>query len=105
MEKLNWMTFSFQIHYKLLGTIYDGKLKFQYHIENLFKKASLKLSARSRVAPFVNLTRFYLMPFFQSQLSYCPLVWMYHSRTLYNKINKLHERRLRLIYNDNHSTF
>ena len=56
MEKLNWITFSFQIHYKLLGTIYDGKLKFQYHIENLFKKASLKLSALLRVAPFVNLT-------------------------------------------------
>ena len=35
--------------------IFDDKLKFQYHIENLCKKASLKLSALSRVAPFVDL--------------------------------------------------
>ena len=37
---------------KLLGIIFDDKLKFQYHIENFCKKASLKLSALSRVIPF-----------------------------------------------------
>ena len=41
----------------------------------------------------------------QSQLSYWPLVWMCHSRTRNNKRNWLHERCLRLIYNDKHSTF
>ena len=40
-----------------------------------------------------------------SQFSYCPLVWMCHSRTLNNKINKLHERALRLVYDDRQSTF
>ena len=40
-----------------------------------------------------------------SQFSYCPSVWMPHSRTLNNKINKLHERALRLVYDDRHSTF
>ena len=30
---------------------------------------------------------------------------MCHSRTLNSKINRLHERSLRLIYNDKHSTF
>ena len=30
---------------------------------------------------------------------------MFHSRTLNNKINKLHERALRLVYNDQKSTF
>ena len=43
--------------------------------------------------------------FIMSQFSYCPLVWMCHSRTLNNKINKLHERALRLAYDDRHSTF
>ena len=33
-----------------------------------------------------------------SQFSYCPLVWMFHSRTLNNRINKLHEKALRLVY-------
>ena len=40
-----------------------------------------------------------------SQFSYCPLVWMCHSRTLNNKINNLHERALRLVYDDRQSTF
>ena len=39
-----------------------------------------------------------------SRFSYCPLVWMCHSRTLNNKINKLHERALRLVYDDRQST-
>ena len=43
--------------------------------------------------------------FFKSQFSYCPLSWMFHSRTLNNKINRLHERCLRIIYNDNTSSF
>ena len=42
---------------KLLGIISDDKLKCQYHIENLRKKASLKLSSLSRVALFVDLPR------------------------------------------------
>ena len=40
-----------------------------------------------------------------SLFSYCPLVWMCHSRTLNNKINNLHERTLRLVYDDRQSTF
>ena len=43
--------------------------------------------------------------FFKSQFSYCPLSWMFHSRTLNNKINRLHERCLCIIYNDNTSSF
>ena len=43
--------------------------------------------------------------FFKSQFSYCPLVWMCHSRTINNKINHLHERCLRLIYNNKISSF
>ena len=82
-------------------------MKFQYHTENVCKNASLQLSALSRVAPFANLPQKKILfnAFFQSQFSYCPLVWMYHSKTLNNKINRLHERCLRLIYNDKHSTF
>ena len=34
--------------------------------------------------------------FFNSQLNYCLLVWMFHSRTFNNNINKLHETCLRL---------
>ena len=43
--------------------------------------------------------------FITSQFSCRPLVWMCHSRNVDNKINKLQERALRLVYNDRHSTF
>ena len=32
----------------------------------------------------------------KSQLGYCSLVWMFHSRSLNNKINFLHERALKV---------
>ena len=38
--------------------------------------------------------------FITSQFSYCPLVWMSHSRTMNNIINKIHEKTLRLVYKD-----
>ena len=38
--------------------------------------------------------------FIESQFNYCPLVWMFHNRTLNNKINRLHERALRIVYKD-----
>ena len=43
--------------------------------------------------------------FFNSQFNYCPLVWMFHSRSVNNKINRLHERVLRIVYNDFKSSF
>ena len=43
--------------------------------------------------------------FVESQFSYCPLIWMFHSRGLNNKINRTHERVLRIIFNDKSSAF
>ena len=40
-----------------------------------------------------------------SPVSYCPLVWMFHSRGESNKVNRIYERCLRLIYHDKKSTF
>ena len=42
--------------------------------------------------------------FFTLQFSYCPLIWMCHSRTNKRKINMLHGRCL-IIYNDKQSSF
>ena len=43
--------------------------------------------------------------FINSQFGYCPLVWMCHSRGLNNRINKIQEKALRIVYNDHISTF
>ena len=43
--------------------------------------------------------------FITSQFNYCPLIWMFHSRQLNNRINKIQERALRLVYKDSKLTF
>ena len=88
---------------KLLGIIIDGKLNFKEHLEGIIKKASQKVNVSSRITPFMNLTKRKLLMnlFFTSQFNYCPLVWMCHNRTIDNKINRLHEKCLRFVYNDN----
>ena len=46
-----------------------------------------------------------LKTFFESQFSYCPLLWMFCSRKLNHKIDRLHERALRVAYADYKSSF
>ena len=43
--------------------------------------------------------------FILSHFGYCPLVWMFHSRQLNHRINRLHERALRIVYRDASSSF
>ena len=43
--------------------------------------------------------------FFDSQFNYRPLLWMFCSRSLNHKINRLHERSLRIAYNDYTTAF
>ena len=38
--------------------------------------------------------------FVTSQFGYCPLIWMFDSRALNNKINSIHKRALRITYHD-----
>ena len=46
-----------------------------------------------------------MTPFVQSQLPYRPFIWVLHSRRSKSLINHLHERALRLMHNDETSTF
>ena len=71
------------------------------------KKVSNKLHALRRVSNLMNKDklRIIMKSFIESQFGYCPLVWMFHSRQLNNRINILHEKALRLVYNDNKLSF
>ena len=44
------------------------------------------------------------MHFFEAQFNHCPVFWMFHLCSLNNKINRVHERCLRIISNDKLST-
>ena len=92
---------------KLLGIKADSRLNFNEHLDGIIKKASRKTNALSRITSFMNISKrgILLNSFFNSQFNYCPLVWMFHSRCINNKINRLHGRVLRIVYNDFKSSF
>ena len=92
---------------KLLGIQIDNKLTFENHLKTILKKTSQKLHALARISPYMNIAqkRTIMKAFITSQFGYCPLVWMFHSRAINNRINKLHERSLRIVYKDRSSTF
>ena len=92
---------------KLLGVKIDSKLNFEEHVESLCKQASKKINVLSRLASTVTFDQRKLImnAFITSHFSYCPVVWMFHSRKLNNRINRLHERALRIVYKDYTSSF
>ena len=60
----------------------------------------------ARVTPYMGIAKKHILVnvFFTSQFSYSPLVWMCHSRAN-NKINRIHDRCLQIVYNDKQSSF
>ena len=92
---------------KILGVTIDKTLKFKENIRKRCKKAEKKLSVLGRVYHISNLERrrSLMKSFIESQFGYCPLVWMVCGRQENNRINHLHERELRIVYNAHESTF
>ena len=92
---------------KLLGVLIDNKLTFEEHIKVLLRKGNQKLHALMRVSKYMSSEKLRLLmkAFIESHFNYCPLLWMFHSRKLNNRINSLHERALRVVYKDDNLTF
>ena len=92
---------------KLLGITIDNKLNFNEHILKLCKWVNQKLHALARISRYLDSRklRIIMKTFIDSQFNYCPLTWMFHSRALNNKINKIHERALRIVYKNSNLCF
>ena len=92
---------------KLLGILIDSNLTFNDHLKIICKKASQKLTAISRFCHILSENKriILLKTFFESQFNYCPLIWMFCNKTINRKIDRLHERALRLAYKDYVSNF
>ena len=92
---------------KLLGMQIESELTFSKYMETLCKKASQKMNALSRLCAIIPFSKRKLLmsAFFNSQFSYSPLVWMFHSRKINTKINNLHYRALRMVYRDSSASF
>ena len=73
----------------LPGITFDCKITFSKHIEDVCQKVSQKLNALAR--PYMRTTKKLVLinVFFNSQLNYCPLLWMCCNKYLNTKINRL----------------
>ena len=92
---------------KLLGVQIDNSLTFDAHIKELCRKINQKLCAFSRIRPFLNeeKAKMLLTSVVLSNFSYCPLIWLFCSKTANKEINRTNKRALRVLYGDYDSSF
>ena len=85
----------------LLGVRIDSNLTFKEYVTIICSKANQKLHAITVVSKYMSLQkrRILMKSFITSQFNYCPIVWICHSRSL-DKVNHIHERALRIVYQD-----
>ena len=87
----------------LLGITIDNLLTFNEHIDNLCRTANYKLHASRRIRKYLSLENAKLLcnAFIDSQFNYASLVWMFCRKKLYLKIQKIHHKALKVVYNSN----
>ena len=85
---------------ELRGITIDKALNFKKHIENLCRTAQYKLHALRRIRKYLTLDKAKLLgnAFIDSQFNYAPLIWMFCHKATYLKMQKIHHKSLKLIY-------
>ena len=70
-------------------------------------KANQKLSAHARISKLTIPTQMkkIINSFIDAQFTYCLLIWMFSSKGAIKRINKIHERLLKLILHHYESSF
>ena len=92
---------------KLLGISIDNQLKFDTHVSNLCKQASMQLNAISRLKQYMGRKEIEVLlnSFIYSNFNYCPLVWNFCSCKSSSKIEQIQKRCLKLLLDDNVSDY
>ena len=87
----------------LLGIIIDRKLTFKEHIENPCRKAQYKLHAFRRIRKFLTIEMAKILgnAFVDNHFNYALLLWMFCRKIRYLKIEKIHHKTLKSIYESN----
>ena len=78
---------------KLLGINLEGRLNIDFHENAILEKPSKKYHALARVCSYMNKKkrRILMNAFTTPQFCYFSLVLMSHSRTMSNRVNKIHK--------------
>ena len=92
---------------KLLGIYLDYKLNFEKHISEICRKAASQLNVLKRLKGFVAFDekKILVQSLIYSNFDYCPLIWYFSSANSLQKIEKIQERALRFLYNDQLSSY
>ena len=69
---------------KLLGISFDKKLNFKRHMEDLCRKTNQRIHTLARLSNYIDPVK--------SEITYCPLVWMYNDRVADAKLNHTFEK-------------
>ncbi len=85
----------------------DNKLNFKHHISEMTKKTAKQINVLARQTKTINQKGKLMMynSYIASNFSYCPIIWHFCSTTDAQKLEKLQERALRLIFNDSTSSY
>ena len=95
-------SFATSFNEELLRITIGSVLTFENHITKLCLKVSKRPNTLCRISSFMSIEnpRSLMKAFIESQFNCFPLIWMLHSRTLNNKINRIYERALRIVYSE-----
>ena len=92
---------------KILGVYVDEKLNFSKHVSEICKKSAKQLNALARISRYLDASSLSIIYkcFILSNFSYCPLVWHFCGTSNKNKLEKIQERSLRILFKDYDSTY
>ena len=102
--KINSVKVEASVDVLLLGMTIDKKLTFKQHeyTENLCRKLQYELHVLRHIRKFLTIEKTKILgnAFTDSQFNYAPLLWMFCRKTIYSKIEKIHQK-IQVIYESN----
>ena len=94
-------------HVKVLGVSIDRTLSFTQHVRDMCTRAARQLNALARISRYLDMdSRFVIFKsFIMSNFTYCPLAWHFCGKQNNDKMEKVQERALRILYRDYVSSY
>ena len=85
---------------KVFGVTLDDRLNFKSHVDGICNRASRQINSFKRFSKYLKIDRRLSVykNFIQSNFSYCPVAWLFCGRKNSNKLEKLQERALRIVF-------
>ena len=91
----------------VLGVDIDDKLHFNSHVSNMCNKAGRQLNVLQRLKGSLDYaSRLSIYKnFIMSNFNYCPVVWMFTSKSSLSKLEDIQKRALRFVLDDYESDY